>query len=88
MGNGSGTVEVTNDGAIILRSVGVDNPAAKVPNCSRLAMNVELSSCNILLYMSAEETEFISELSENLTFRSWWRCLECRTARLGTGRPQ
>ena len=31
MGNGSGTVEVTNDGATILRSVGVDNPAAKVP---------------------------------------------------------
>merc|ERR1719412_1874818 len=30
MGNGSGTVEVTNDGATILRSVGVDNPAAKV----------------------------------------------------------
>merc|ERR1712012_1238133 len=29
-GNGSGTVEVTNDGATILRSVGVDNPAAKV----------------------------------------------------------
>jgi len=30
MGNGTGTVEVTNDGATILRSVGVDNPAAKV----------------------------------------------------------
>merc|ERR1712203_282754 len=30
MGNGSGTVEVTNDGATILRAVGVDNPAAKV----------------------------------------------------------
>ena len=34
MGNGSGTVEVTNDGATILRSVGVDNPAAKVPDYS------------------------------------------------------
>merc|ERR1719376_517814 len=30
MGNGSGTVEATNDGATILRAVGVDNPAAKV----------------------------------------------------------
>ena len=35
MGNGSGTVEVTNDGATILRSVGVDNPAAKVIAFSR-----------------------------------------------------
>merc|ERR1712106_632707 len=30
MGRNEGTVEVTNDGATILRSVGVDNPAAKV----------------------------------------------------------
>merc|ERR1719336_2035671 len=30
MGAGPGSVEVTNDGATILRSVGVDNPAAKV----------------------------------------------------------
>ena len=37
MGNGSGTVEVTNDGATILRSVGVDNPAAKVIAFSRFS---------------------------------------------------
>merc|ERR1712025_1280906 len=30
MGRNEGTVEVTNDGATILRAVGVDNPAAKV----------------------------------------------------------
>jgi len=30
MGNGTGSIEVTNDGATILRAVGVDNPAAKV----------------------------------------------------------
>jgi T-complex protein 1 subunit beta len=30
MGRNDGTIEVTNDGATILRSVGVDNPAAKV----------------------------------------------------------
>merc|ERR1712183_286823 len=30
MGSPNGSVEVTNDGATILRSVGVDNPAAKV----------------------------------------------------------
>ena len=30
MGRNDGIVEVTNDGATILRSVGVDNPAAKV----------------------------------------------------------
>jgi len=30
MGRNEGIVEVTNDGATILRSVGVDNPAAKV----------------------------------------------------------
>ena len=30
MGTQGGSVEVTNDGATILRSVGVDNPAAKV----------------------------------------------------------
>jgi len=30
MGRNDGTVEVTNDGATILRAVGVDNPAAKV----------------------------------------------------------
>ena len=40
MGNGSGTVEVTNDGATILRSVGVDNPAAKVPDLSTFTLDV------------------------------------------------
>ena len=30
MGRNDGTVEVTNDGATILRSIGVDNPAAKI----------------------------------------------------------
>merc|ERR1719336_957122 len=30
MGSGIGSIEVTNDGATILRAVGVDNPAAKV----------------------------------------------------------
>merc|ERR1712226_849306 len=30
MGSGTGSIEVTNDGATILRAVGVDNPAAKV----------------------------------------------------------
>lgn len=29
-GRNAGSVEVTNDGATILKSVGVDNPAAKV----------------------------------------------------------
>ena len=30
MGRNEGQVEVTNDGATILRSIGVDNPAAKI----------------------------------------------------------
>lgn len=30
MGRNAGTVEITNDGATILKSVGVDNPAAKI----------------------------------------------------------
>ena len=30
MQGGSGSIQVTNDGATILRSIGVDNPAAKV----------------------------------------------------------
>lgn len=30
MGRNSGTIEVTNDGATILRAIGVDNPAAKI----------------------------------------------------------
>ena len=54
MGNGSGTVEVTNDGATILRSVGVDNPAAKVPDWSRHILNYPVTSCNILLFISTE----------------------------------
>ena len=30
MGRNDGQVEVTNDGATILRAIGVDNPAAKI----------------------------------------------------------
>ena len=30
MGRNEGQVEVTNDGATILRAIGVDNPAAKI----------------------------------------------------------
>ena len=52
MGNGSGTVEVTNDGATILRSVGVDNPAAKV---------FDLSDCLDIACIPApaEKSEFL-----------------------------
>ena len=39
-GNGEPSVQVTNDGATILRSCGVDNPAAKIL--------VELSKVNII----------------------------------------
>ena len=51
MGNGTGTVEVTNDGATILRSVGVDNPAAKVLEVSGLDI-VAFLNCNLHLQRS------------------------------------
>ena len=70
MGNGSGTVEVTNDGATILRSVGVDNPAAKVLEIFRTFSLISVG------------------FAHKPTFRYLWRCPGCRTARLGTERPQ
>lgn len=49
-GRAEGKVEVTNDGATILRAIGVDNPAAKVlvdisKVCIRSLFRVEI--CNV-----------------------------------------
>jgi T-complex protein 1 subunit beta len=43
MGRNEGIVEVTNDGATILKAIGVDNPAAKVlVEMSKVQVNREL----------------------------------------------
>ncbi len=44
MGRNEGQVEVTNDGATILKAVGVDNPAAKVNREAKAIKRFRLSS--------------------------------------------
>ena len=50
MGRNEGQVEVTNDGATILRSIGVDNPAAKI-----LVDKLISSSKNLILSLGPAE---------------------------------
>ena len=52
MGRNEGQVEVTNDGATILRSIGVDNPAAKIlVDMSKVQVSKERIAQNTLSYM-------------------------------------
>ena len=51
MGRNEGQVEVTNDGATILRSIGVDNPAAKIlVDMSKVQVSKERIAQNTLSY--------------------------------------
>ena len=47
MGRNEGQVEVTNDGATILRSIGVDNPAAKIlVDMSKVQVSKQITAWN------------------------------------------
>ena len=54
MGRNEGQVEVTNDGATILRAIGVDNPAAKIlvdmskVQVKKVTSNFKQRSCQVV----------------------------------------
>lgn len=53
-----GKIEVTNDGATILRSVGVDNPAAKVLVDISKVQDAEVKVLKLTTYLAGKCQEF------------------------------
>ena len=71
MGRNEGEVEVTNDGATILKAIGVDNPAAKIlVDASRVQVHTPFSPATSISI--APVIQYFKRSLRSFTIRNYW----------------